>query len=116
MKKWILIMGLGVLMFSGCVRETIVINDPLITDADLYYEYTADNWGTIVEGEVINDGETYINAVQLEVRLYNRRGVIIDYEYVWVDTYFYPGGRVGFYFDFPQTGVYDVEVLINRYD
>ena len=109
-------MSLGLFLMTGCVKETIVINDPLITDADLYYEYIADSWGTEVEGELYNDGETYIEAVQLEVRFYDRRGNILDYEFVWVDTYFHPGGSVGFYFDFPNTGVYDVDVLINRYD
>jgi len=83
-KKWILMMGMAVLFLSSCVRETVVINDPLITDADLYYEYTADSWGTWIEGELYNDGETYIDAVQLEVRLYDRRGYIIDYEYIWI--------------------------------
>lgn len=116
MKKWILLLGMGVLLFSGCVQETIVVSDRLITDADLYYEYVADSWGTSVEGELFNDGETYIDAIQLEVRLYDRRGIIIDYEYVWVDTYFHPGGAVGFYFEFPQRGVFDVDVRIHRYD
>ncbi len=115
-QKWVLTLGTVLLLFSSCVRETIVINDPLITDADIYYEYTADAWGTIVQGEVYNDGETFIDAVQLEIRLYDRRGVIIDYEYLWVDTYFNPGQSVGFYVDLPYRGVWDVDVVINRYD
>ena len=115
-QKWILGLGAVLLLFSSCIRETVVINEPLITDADVYFEYTADSWGTIVEGEIYNDGETYINAVQLEIRLYDRRGVIIDYEYVWVDTYFNPGESVGYYVELPQRGVWDVDVLISRYD
>lgn len=115
-QKWIWMIGIAVLFLTSCVRETVVINDPLITDADVYFEYIADDWGTIVEGELYNDGETYIEAVQLEIRLYDRRGYIIDYEYIWVDTYFHPGRTAPFYLDLPQRGVYDVQVIINRYD
>ena len=116
MKKLITVLGLSLVFMTSCVRETIVVNDPLITDADVYFEYTADAFGTIVEGEVYNDGETFIDAVQLQIGLYNRRGVLIDYEFVWVDTYFHPGGSVGFYFDLPYYNVYDVSVDIHRYD
>ena len=116
MNKWIAILGMVLLATTGCVKETVVVRSPLIVDADLYFEYVADNWGTTIEGELINDGETFIDAVQLEVRFYDRNGYIIDYQYVWVDTYFNPGEVVGFYFDFAQRGVYDVEVLINQYD
>jgi hypothetical protein len=116
MKKWIGLMGLALVFMTGCVKETVYIPDTLITDADVYYEYTADNFGTIIEGDIYNDGETFIDAIQLEIRLYDRRGVIIDYEYPWIDTYFNPGGTVGFYFDLPYANVYDVDVRINRYD
>jgi len=114
--KWIWMIGMLALFLTSCVQETVVVNDRLITDADVYYEYTADSWGTTVEGEIYNDGETYIEAVQLEIRLYDRRGFIIDYEYLWVDTYFNPGQRVGYFVDLPHTGVWDVDVVINRYD
>ena len=114
--KLMILLGLGLILVTGCVRETVIINDPLTTDADLYYEYTADAFGTIVQGGLYNDGETYIEAVELDVRMYDRRGYNVDNELVWVDTYFNPGGSVGFYFDFPQRGIYDVEVYINRYN
>jgi len=114
--KWILTWGAVLLLFSSCVREKIVINDPLITDADIYYEYIENPWGTRVQDEVYNDGDTFIDAVQLEIRLYDRRGVIIDYEYLCVDTYFNPGRRVDFYVNLPYRGVWDVDVVINRYD
>lgn len=115
MKKLILAMSV-VFLLTGCVQETIVITDPLITDADLYYEYYSDNWGTTVEGELFNDGETFIDAVQIELRFYDRRGLIIDYEYAWIDTYFAPGESVGFFLDYPYRGVSQVEVFITRYD
>ncbi|PCJ66283.1 MAG: hypothetical protein COA58_05770 [Bacteroidetes bacterium] len=115
-KKWIALIGMALIFMTSCVKETIYVEDTLITDADVFYEYTADNFGTIIEGDIFNDGETYINAVQLEVRLYDRRGILIDNEYLWVDTYFNPGGQVSFYFDLPYSNVYDVDIRINRYD
>ena len=114
-QKWVLTLGTILLLFSGCVRETVVVNVPPVTDADVYYEYQADAWGTVVQGELFNDGETYIDAIQLEIRLYDRRGFVIDYEYVWVETYFNPGQSVGFYVDLPHRGVWDVDVVIHRY-
>lgn len=114
-KKWILVLSVFSLL-TGCVQETVIITDPFITDADLYYEYYSSNWGTSVEGELLNDGETFIDAVQVELRFYDRRGVIVDYEYAWIDTYFHPGESVGFYLDYPYRGVSQVEVFINRYD
>ena len=115
-QKWTWMIGIVALCLSSCVKETIVINDPLITDADVYFEYTADNWGTVIEGDIYNDGETFIEAVQLEISLYDRRGRNIAREYVWVDTYFNPGGAAGFYVELPYRGVYDLDVAINRYD
>lgn len=114
--KWMILLSLLLVFMSSCVTETIVVNDPLITDADVYYQYTADSWGTRIEGELYNDGETYIDAVQLEIILYDRRGVVIDYEYVWIDTRFHPEGWVDFVLDLPHRGVWDVDVLIHRYD
>lgn len=113
--KWIALLAFGLLFSVGCVKETVYISDPLITDADVYYEFVADSWGTEISGEVYNDGETYIEAVQLEIALYNRRGGLIAYEYVWVDTYFAPGESVGFYFDLAYYNVWDVDVSIHRY-
>jgi hypothetical protein len=115
-QKWNWIIGMLALCLTSCVQETIVINDPLITDADVYFEYTADNWGAVVEGDIYNDGEIYIEAIQLEIRLFDRRGIIMDYEYVWVDTYFNPGGTAGFYLELPHRGVYEVDVFISGYD
>jgi len=114
--KWIALLAFGLLFSVGCVKETVYLAAPLITDADVYYEFIADNIGTEVSGEIYNDGETYINAVQLEIRLYDRRGIIIEYDYLWVDTYFDPGQSVRFYVDLPHRGVWDVDVVINRYD
>ena len=114
--KWIALLAFGLLFSVGCVKETVYLAATLITDADVYYEFIADNIGTEVSGEIYNDGETYINAVQLEIRLYDRRGIIIDYEYLWVDTYFDPGQSVRFYVDLSHRGVWDVDVVINRYD
>ncbi len=114
MKKMVLILGLGVLILSGCGRETIL--PVLITDADLIYDFYSDRYGTVVEGEVYNDGETSIDAVQLEIRLYDDYGFIVDYEYVWVDTYFSPGHPVTFYFELSEPWIYDVAVYINAFD
>jgi hypothetical protein len=115
-RKWILALILGGFLFTGCVKETVIINEPLITDADVYYEFFADNQGVSIDGEFINDGETFIEAVQLELRFYDSRGLIIDYEYVWVDTYFDPGESITFFLDYPYRGVYDVQLFLNRYD
>ena len=115
MKKIVLYLSLAIATLSGCVQEQVVPYNP-ITDADVFYEYYSDAYGTIIEGEIINDGETYIDAVQLEVRMYDRYGYVIDYDYLWVDAFFYPGEAVDFYFDLPERYVHTVEVFIHEFD
>ena len=112
MKKWMMIFGLGLLALSGCGREEVPYYP--ITDADVYFDYWSDRYGTDVEGELYNDGETYIDAVQLEMRTYDRHGFIIDYEYFWIDTYFYPGDMVSFSLRSPITYAANVEIYIHR--
>jgi hypothetical protein len=111
MKKWMMICGLGLLALSGCVREEVPYYP--VTNAAVQFDYWSDRYGTDIEGEIYNDGETYIDAVQLEVRTYDNRGFIIDYEYFWLDTYFYPGDVVGFTLRSPITYAANVEVYVN---
>jgi hypothetical protein len=113
-KKLTLILGLAAVLFTGCARE----EDPYIhiTDADVFYDYYSDRYGTSIDGEIINDGETYIEAVQLEIRLYDIDGYLIDFEYVWIDTYFSPGESIPFFFEFSEPWVYDVDVDVHRYE
>lgn len=113
MKK-IFAIVLAALFLSSCVKDEIYV-PAYIADADVQYEYFSDAFGTVVEGDLYNDGETHIESVELELRFYDSRGVIVDYEYVWVDTYFNPGGQVSFYYEFPQPYISDVRVFINNY-
>ena len=115
MKKIVLYFILATVALSGCMREEVVPYTP-ITDADIFYEYYSDRYGTIIEGEIINDGETYIEAVQLEVRMFDRYGYLINFDYIWVDAFFYPGEAVDFYFDLPERYVHSVEVYIHAFD
>ncbi len=113
-RKMTLMLSLAVLILSGCGREEVPYYP--ITDADVFYEYWSDRWGTSIDGEIVNDGETFIEAVQLEVRMYDIDGYLIDYEFVWVDTYMSPGESVSFFFDFSEPWVYDVDVDVRRYE
>ena len=112
MEKWMMIFGFGFLFLSGCVKEEILYYP--ITNAAVQFDYWSDRYGTDIEGEIYNDGETYIDAVQLEVRTYDNRGFIIDYEYFWIDTYFYPGDIINFSIGSPITYAANVEIYVSR--
>lgn len=105
-----------IVSLSSCVREVVYVQEPLITDADLFYEYSADRYGVVVDGELFNDGETYIEAVQLEVNMYDIDGFLIATDFVWINVFLNSGEVSNFYFTIPQRGVWDVQILIHRYD
>ena len=100
---------------SSCVREEIHVRDTA-PYASVYYDYWTGPDGTVIDGDIYNDGHRYIDAVQLEVRLFDRRGGVFATDYYWVNTYSYPGEASYFTIDIPDPYVADVDVQIVRYD
>ena len=47
-------------------------------NADVVYTYWTGPSGTIIEGDIYNDGETYLEAVEIRVKLYDLNGDLID--------------------------------------
>ena len=113
-RKIVPVLLLFTLGFSSCTQEDSVYVP--ITEADIFYNFYSDQFGTTITGEIINDGETFINAVQLEIRLYSIEGFLIDVDYVWVDTYFNPGESVQFLFESGDRNVFDVDLFVFSYD
>lgn len=111
----LLLFGLSVLAFSGCVREEVYVYDE-IQDVDVFFEYWSGSNGTTIEGSMINDGTTYLYSVELEVRLYDRYGDLIDRDWFWVDSYTYPGEESFFSINTGVRYVSTVEVIPTNYD
>lgn len=99
---------------SACSDEPVLYNTPL-SYASINYEFYSDFSGTQIDGIIYNDGETFLESVELEVRLYDDVGYIVDYDYVWVDTYAYPGDATRFYLNLPYSYIHDVRVFVNHY-
>lgn len=114
-KTWMIILGLGLLVMSSCVKEEVYVYREL-PQADVLFEFWSGPSGTWVEGEIYNDGNTYINAVELEVRLYDHRGFVIETDWYWINTYSYPGEASGFTLDLWEPYVYDVSVRVTGFD
>ena len=103
---------IGIVALTGCAREeTPYIGYP---GADVSYTYWTGPSGTIIEGEVFNDGETYLEAVELEVELLDHKGRLLERDWFWVNTYSYPGEQSLFTFDLSMP--YVDQVVVNVTD
>jgi hypothetical protein len=113
MKKlgFIVLLAVGL---SACSEEPIYYDGPM-SYASVNYEFYGDFSGTQIDGRIYNDGETFLESVELEIRLYDDAGFIVDYEYLWVDLFAYPGQETSFFADLPYTYIYDVRIFVNHY-
>ncbi len=114
-KTFLLIIGLSLITLSSCVREEVYIYQDR-PDADVIYEYWTGPSGTLIEGEIFNDGNTYLNSVELQVRLYDNRSHLIESEYYWINVYSYPGESSFFTLDLWEPYVSDVEIRVTGFD
>lgn len=111
--KGLLILSLLALVLSSCTRE--VVHQHRYSSADLYFDYWSGPSGTIIEGDIFNDGERYIGSVELEVRLFDD-GSLISRDYFWIDSYTYPGEDSYFTLNLDEPYIDDVSVRIISYD
>ena len=111
--KSILFLSLAVLFFSGCARETIHYHG--YSSADLVFDYWSGPSGTIIEGEIYNDGDNYIGSVELEVKLYDH-GSLVKRDRFWIDTYIDPNDFSYFTLDLAEEFIDDVAIRILTYN
>ena len=112
---FLLITGLALFGLSSCVREEVYVYNE-VKDVDVFYEHFTGPGGTSIEGSMINDGTTYLYSVELEVRMYDRYGGLIEKDWFWVDTYTYPGEESFFTIDTRIPFVSSVEVFPTNFD
>lgn len=113
--KILLLLGLAVTTFSSCVREEVYVYNE-IPDADVVYDFWSGPAGTLIEGEVFNDGTTYLYAVELEVYMFDRYGDLIEKDWYWVNTYSYPGESSFFTLDLGVPHVSNVDIRPVSFD
>ncbi|MCB9245180.1 MAG: hypothetical protein H6606_02015 [Flavobacteriales bacterium] len=109
----ILTLGMS-LFFSSCVYEETVVVAPVRPDVDLYYDFWAGPRHVEIDGELFNDGNTFVRAVQLEVRLYDEFARMISTDWITVDVFINPGEVQRFSFNIPERYVFDVDILVRE--
>lgn len=111
----LLLLGIALVTFSSCAREEIYVYDE-IRDVDVFYEYWSGPQGTTIEGSMINDGTAYLYAVELEIRMYDRYGGLIESDWFWIDALTYPGEESFFSINLNTPYVSTVEVFPVSFD
>jgi len=110
---FILVLGLMSTAFQSCVYEEpiIVVSTP---DADVFFDFWAGPRNVEIDGEIINDGNTFIRSVELEIRLFDDFGRLISSDLITVDVFLDPRESSFFSFDFRERYVFDVEVIVRQ--
>lgn len=111
----LLLFGISLFTLSSCVREEVYVYDE-VRDVDVFYEHWSGPQGTTIEGSMINDGTTYLYAVELEIRMYDRYGDLIERDYFWIDALTYPGEESFFSINLLTPYVSSVEVFPVNFD
>lgn len=111
----LIVLALGMsFLFSSCVYEETVVVAPARPDVDLYYDFWAGPRHVEIDGELFNDGNTFVRSVQLEVRLYDEFGRVISIDWIMVDAFLNPGEVQLFSFNISERYVFDVDVLVHE--
>ena len=97
---------------NGCT-ETIIINNG-IPEASVEWDFWAGARSVEVDGEIYNDGNTYIESVELEVLMYDERGHYITSIFQTFGVGMSRYDSFIFSLDIREREVYDVEVRIQR--
>lgn len=109
MKNKTLLLTLGIMMtLSSCIREEVIIVEPVRQTADINYSfYTSRNFVEI-EGDIINTGNTYIRGAEIRFQLYDSYGYLVATYFESFDLSVAPGDGRYFYIDIPERYIYDV--------
>lgn len=106
-----LLSGLG-FVITGCVQETIIVAPS--PAASVVWDFWAGARHVEVDGEVFNDGNTFIRGVELEVRMFDDHGHFISSVFHNINVNLDPQRVAGFSLDIEERYVFDVEVRIHR--
>lgn len=99
-------------LLQSCVYEETVVVAPAQPDADVFYDFWAGPRFVEIDGEIFNDGNTFITSVQLEVVTYDDMGFVITRDLMMVDVFLNPREVTGFTLDLPVRYVFDVDVRV----
>jgi hypothetical protein len=101
------------LLSNGCSDETeIQGNDPR---ASVAFDFWAGARNVEVDGEIFNDGNTYIEHIEIEILLYDEVGQYINSAYQSFAVDLRPQDSFIFTSDLHEYEIYDVDVLITTF-
>lgn len=114
MKRTILLLfALGLIGLQGCVQEEIIlVQEPIVKQAELNYSYYLGLRIVEVEGEIVNRGNIPLAGAQIRFRLFDEDGYLITTLFRDFNLNVSPGDGIYFYSDFVQPGTFDVKADI----
>ncbi|MCB9262425.1 MAG: hypothetical protein H6607_08635 [Flavobacteriales bacterium] len=105
-----IIASLSILSLNGCVEDDFYVYDP--PQAVVQYDFWAGARTVEVDGDIINDGNTFISSAEIEIMLYDEYGYYISSVFQTFNVNLYPRDRFSFSTDIQERGVYDVDVRL----
>ncbi len=99
--------------FNGCSDDVIV--DAANPRASVIFDFWAGSRTVEVDGEIFNDGNTFIEQVEIEIALYDEFGQYIKSVYQGFRVDLRPQDSFIFSTDLREFDVYDVDVLISTF-
>lgn len=97
---------------NGCVQEVIIVEPTPL--ASVTWDYWAGARNVEVDGEIFNDGNTFIRAVELEFRMYDEYGYYINSVFHEFIVNLDPQRISTYSMDISARYVYSVDVVVSR--
>jgi hypothetical protein len=107
-----LLAGAMTASLNSCVYEETVVVHSAIPQADVFFDFWAGARNVELDGEIFNDGQTFIKAVELEISFFDEFGVLMGRDFVTIDVFIHPRQSSTFALDFSRRYVFDIDVRI----
>jgi hypothetical protein len=96
-------------ILSSCTYEEAPVIDP---DLSVRYEFFTGPHTTLVEGFLINSGNTFIDDAEIQIKYFDEDGYLLDVDWFLFDTDLQPGQEMRFHVDYPVAYTHVAEVSV----
>ncbi len=93
---------------SSCIREEVIIVEPVRQTADINFSFHSSRNFVVIEGDIINTGNTYMRGAEIRFQLYDNYGYLMATYFKRFDLGVSPGDGRYFYMDIPERYINDV--------
>jgi len=102
-----MLLGIG-----SCVDEVIIVES--VPAASVSWDFWAGARNVEIDGEIFNDGNTFISEVELEVRMFDEYGYLISTAFQSFAVNLEVGRVRNFVMDIREDYVYNIDIRVHR--